>query len=141
MEKWVSYLGILFHLNKTKLFSSLRFWLKNLNCGFFTRFTYEKRTQNNISHQNFSVENNYLFLVVFVHKKKRQDHIPQLPLIRCLLGRNGNVQQVLAQSAHNCSWKKSALCENRNMLQSRYFMQYIPQKSQKKLLRGLPRLI
>ena len=39
-----------------KLCSILRFWLKKLNCGFFTCFTREKTPQNNFPSQNFSVK-------------------------------------------------------------------------------------
>ena len=50
-----------------KLHSILRSWLEKLNCGFFHSFySWKNNTkqtpQNNFSSQNFSVENNYLFI-------------------------------------------------------------------------------
>ena len=49
------------HLKKLVLYWD--FDLKSWIVDFFTRFTWEKTPQNKFSSQNFSVENNYCFLV------------------------------------------------------------------------------
>ena len=52
------------HLKKLR--SILRFWLEKLNCGFFFSFHSRKTPQNNFSSQNFSVENNYFYDIIFL---------------------------------------------------------------------------
>ena len=55
------------HLKKLR--SILRFDSKSWIVDFFTRFTCEKTPQNNFTHKNFSVENNYLFFVIIFDSK------------------------------------------------------------------------
>ena len=57
MEKYLGFISWLFFIS----FEKITFYTEILTrkVDFFTRFTREKTPQNNFSHQNFSVENNY----------------------------------------------------------------------------------
>ena len=63
------YILVTFPSHLKKLRSILRFWLKELNCGFCHSFHSWKTPQNKFSCQNFSVENNYclLFTSFLIH--------------------------------------------------------------------------
>ena len=54
----------LFHLIRKNYILYWDFDLKSWIVDFFTHFTGEKTPQNNFSSQNFSVENNYFYIVL-----------------------------------------------------------------------------
>ena len=61
---------LLFHLIWKKLRSILRFWFEKLNCCFFTRFAYEKTSQNNFSVWKwlflyFFFNRSYWFIIIY----------------------------------------------------------------------------
>ena len=69
----------LFHLIWKNYILYWDFDLKSWIVDFFTRFTREKTPQNNFSSQNFSVENNYLYLFCDLHLPTVNSHSCWLP--------------------------------------------------------------
>ena len=70
---------LLFHLIWKNYVLNWDFDMKSWIVDFFTRFTWEKTPQNNISSQNFSVENNYLFSNIDGRKLQHQQQQTCLP--------------------------------------------------------------